>query len=239
MPKSSGLGDRFYVEGNDISGDVGALGTISGTRDTLDDTGIDKLAVERLIGMADGEIAGTAWFNPTGAHPVLASLPTASVHFMYAHGDSLGDWAANIYGKQINYDPTRAENGALSLAFTAQAAEGAPLEWGQLFSDGKETQTGPTDGASIDFGAASTDGGRAYIHVFSLTGADITIAVQESVDDAVFNDVLTAPFTGSPGAVAVVPASPNLSRYMRLRTTGTFTNAVIAVSFLRREAPEG
>ena len=48
MAKTSGLGDNCYVGGYDLSGDIGSLGKISGSVATIDVTGINKSAFERI-----------------------------------------------------------------------------------------------------------------------------------------------------------------------------------------------
>ena len=45
MAKQSGLGQRLYVGGFDISGDVGSIDNASTPTALLDVTGIDKLAI--------------------------------------------------------------------------------------------------------------------------------------------------------------------------------------------------
>ncbi len=59
MGKQSGLGDNFYIDGYDVSGDISTLDGASQPLALLDYTGVDKFAHERVPGQA-GPVPGTA-----------------------------------------------------------------------------------------------------------------------------------------------------------------------------------
>lgn len=152
MSKQSGLGDNAYVGGVDLSGDTQALSKISGSLATLDVTGINRLAFERLGGERDGGIDWTSFFNPTGAHPVLSALPTSDIQVMYCRGTALGSPAASLVAKQLNYDPNRAQSGELTVGLQTQG-NAYGLEWGNLLTAGIRTDAAATNGTSVDQGA--------------------------------------------------------------------------------------
>lgn len=60
----SGLGQRLFAAGVDISGDIGALDHIAGSIDLLDVTLLRQSAYARTGGARDGSLAFTAFFNP-------------------------------------------------------------------------------------------------------------------------------------------------------------------------------
>ncbi len=184
MSKQSGLGDNLYVGGYDLSGDTGSLSAIGGGPAALPVTGIDKSAFERFGGRRDGRIDFSSWFNPTAgqAHPVLSALPTTDVLVSYLRGTTLGNPAASVLGKQVGYDPTRGADGSLTIAVQA-VANGFGLEWGRTLTAGQETDTGAADGTGVDFDGSTAFGLQAYLHVFSFTGTDATIKLQESSND--------------------------------------------------------
>ncbi len=128
--KTTGLGDHLVVNGTDISGDVGSLDKIACPVAVLDVTGIDKPAFERLGGLRDGQIDFTAFFNPSGEHPVLSALPTTDVTVQYLHGVGSGLPSATLVAKQVNYDGTRAADGSLTLKVSAVGSDGSGLVWG-------------------------------------------------------------------------------------------------------------
>lgn len=245
MAKSSGLGDELYVMGYDLSGDTGSLSAIRGGPTALDVTGIKKGAPERIGGLRDGEIAWSAWWNAAAdqAHEVLSPLPTSDRVVTYCHGETIGAQAACLIGKQIGYDPTRGQDGSLTIALTA-VANGFGLEWGDRLTPGIRTDTDATDGASHDAGAATAHGLQAYLHVFAFDGVDATVTIQQSSDDGAgdaFAGVtsgaftqITAPRTAERIATA---GGQTVERYLRVVTTtsGGFTELSFAVVVVRNE----
>ncbi|MEU2510568.1 hypothetical protein [Streptomyces syringium] len=244
MAKQGGLGDNLYVAGYDLSGDIGSLGGISGGPAALEVTGIDKSAFERIGGLRDGKLEYTAWFNKATdrAHLRLSTLPTGDVITTYFRGTALGGASANIVAKQINYDGTRADDGAFSFAVEAQA-NGYGVEWGRSMTAGKRTDGGAANGSSVDFGTGSTTFGlQAYLHVFAFTGTDATIRIQESSDDGAgdaFANVTGGAFTqvtaGPTSERIATAAGQTVERYLRVitATTGGFSDLQFAVSVVR------
>ena len=240
MAKTTGLGDQLFVDGNNLSGDAGSIQKIGGGPAPLDVTSIDKSGFERLGGKRDGGIGFTSWFNPTGAHPVLKTLPTTDRIVTYLRGSALGAPAASCVGKQIGYDPTRSEDGSLSLVVDVQA-DGFGVEWGDAMTPGLRTDTTPTNGASVDFLAASTFGFQAYLQVLSVVGTSVTVTLQESSDNGgadPFANVVGGSFTAvtpgtAPQAQRIAASPANLERYLRVVTTGTFTSAAFVVMVVR------
>jgi hypothetical protein len=123
MAKQSGLGDNFYIGGYNISGDVGSLGGMSGGPAVQENTGIDKLAFERQGLLRSGQIEFTAFFNDAAAqeHIALKSLPLTDRIATYCRGTTLGNQAACLVGKQLNYDFSRSADGALTESVTVQS----------------------------------------------------------------------------------------------------------------------
>lgn len=243
MAKQSGLGDALYIAGYDLSGDIGAVNSIGGGPALLDVTGIDKSAFQRIGGLRDGRIDYTAFFNPAAgqAHLRLSALPTTDVILSYYRGTALGGASANLVAKQLNHDGTRADDGAFTFA-GANQGNGFGLEWGTSLTAGKRTDTTATNGSSVDFGTGSTTFGlQAYLHVFAFTGTSVTVKLQESSDDGAgdaWADVTGGGFTAATGITSqriATSSSQTVERYLRVVTTGTFTNAVFAVSVNRNE----
>lgn len=187
MAKQAGLGDNLYVGGYDLSGDIGSVQTIEASQVTNVVTGIDKSANERIGMLRDGKIAFNNFFNDaaSAAHPVLKALQAqADVHAMYARGTTLGNYAAGLIAKQLNYNLARGADASLLGSVELQASAGYALEWGRLLTAGIRTDTAATEGDGYNFGAAGTLGLIAYLQVFDVTLVDATITIQESSDDA-------------------------------------------------------
>jgi hypothetical protein len=242
MAKQSGLGDRLFVGGYDLSGDIGSLGGIAGGPDPLEVTGIDKSGMERIGGKRDGSIEFMAYFNDASgqAHPRLASLPATDVILSYCRGTTLGNAGAALVAKQLNYDGSRNEDGSLTFKVNA-LANGYGLEWGRQLTAGKRTDGSATNGTGVDFAAASSFGLQAYLQVFAFTGTSVTVKLQESSDNGggdAFADVVGGAFTIATGITTERIATSSalaVERYLRVVTTGTFSNAVFAVLVVRND----
>lgn len=238
--KTSGLGDNLYVGGYNLSGDIGAIDNISSPRGVLDDTGIDKLAYERMLSTKDGQINFSSFFNVDTAqeHPVLSVLPTTDIGVLYCRGTTLGNPSAGMIGKQVDYAPTRGADG--SFTFKVQAlANGYGLEWGKQLTAGTRTDTAATLGTSLDNGASSAFGLQAYLQVFAFTGTDVTIKLQDSADNAAWADLtagaFTAVTTGRQTQRLATSNAATVRRYLRVTTTTSagFTSAAFAVMVSR------
>ena len=243
MAKSSGLGDNFYISAFDLSNDVNSLGTVSNATSPLEMTGIDKSAVERIIGQRSGTIEFVTYFNDTSsgrAHPVLSVLPTTDKIVSYFRGTTLGNSAASMTAKQINYDGTRAADGMLTFAVQA-FSNGYGLEWGQMLTAGKRTDavaTAASSSTSIDTAASASFGGQAYLHVFAFSGTDVTIKIQDSADNASFSDVASFAFTTVTGTTQeriAIGNTATIRRYVSVATTtsGGFTSVQFAVNVVK------
>lgn len=237
MAKQSGLGDYLLIDGYDFSGDIGSIGRIGGGPAPSDVTGITSSGIERIGLLRDGGIDFTSWFNPSvdRQHDVLSTLPMSGRQATYCRGLGLGNQAASGLLKQMNYDPTRAADGAYSIAVNMQA-DGYGIEWGQQLTPGKRTDTAATNGASIDGTAATAFGMQAYLHLVAFTGTSITVTVQDSADNSSFAAITDGAFTA---ATAIgqqriqTGRTATIRRYVRVATTGTFSNAIFLVNFVR------
>lgn len=248
MAKQTGLGDNFYAGGYDLSGDTASVENVGGGPAALDITGINKSAMERVGGQRSGNIAWTSWFNTAAKaeHVALSPLPTTDVHVMYFRGTTLGDEAAAIVAKQVNYDPTRNADGVLQFNVDAQA-NAFGLEWGINLTSGITTlsSAGATTGIENVAQASSSFGLQAYLQVIGFTGTDATVIVQESSDDAsgdAYANVTGGAFTEVTAAATTerIATATNLTVEQWLRTGVTtsagFSNIQYAVMVVRNAA---
>lgn len=245
MTKSSGLGDSLFIDGYDISNDVGQVGNLSAPRQTLEVTGINKSAMERIYGRGDGVIEFMPFFNDAllHSHVALSTLPTTDRLLSYFHGSTIGFPAASVYGKQIGYDGTVGDDGAFTFSVAANA-NAYWLEWGEQLTAGKSNLTGSGALTSYDYGAAvgtTNFGLQAYLHVFAFTGTSATVAIQSSTDNAVgdaFANVTGAVFTAATARTferIQTGRTAAVERYLRVNVTGTFSNFDFAVQVVRND----
>jgi len=241
MAKQTGLGDNLYLAGYDLSGDINSLGRIATPRGVLESTGIDKSAIERLPGVRDGSIEFASFFNDATdqEHEALKTLPTTDRILTYCRGTTLGNPAAAMVGKQINYDGTRGTDGALTFTVAAES-NAYGLDWGRQLTAGKRTDAAATNGTGVDHTAVSTlFGWQAYLHVFAFAGTSVTVTLQDSADNVTFANLTGGAFAAATGRTSerlAGGAAAEVRRYVRAITSGTFTNAVFAVMFVRNEA---
>lgn len=235
--KSSGLGDNFYIGGFDLSGDVASVDSISGPQGTFDVTAINKSAHERIGGLRDGNMQFTSFFNNASnqEHAILKTLPRTDTIATYLRGTTLGNPAACVSGKQIDYAPTRDNSGALTLKVEVQA-NGFGLEWGKQITAGLRTDTTATTGAAFDDTAPSSFGGQAYFQLVAFTGTSVTIDIQSATTSG--GTYATTGLTSSALTVVgsqrvAVANTTTINEFLKVKTTGTFSNAVFAVVFVR------
>lgn len=255
MAKTSGLSLMFLASGVDLSGDTQSIDTISCPRGTFDMNGLNVAAMERIYGRRDGVMSLTSYFNPAAskAHAKWKALPTTDQDLMVGLGSTIGVGGAAMRGKQINYDGARAADGQFLLKIDAQSncsattsGFGHGLEYGRMMTARTRTDTGATNGASVDFGTGSLAFGlRAWLQVISFAGTDATIKLQESSDDGgadafanVTGGAFTAVTAGPTTERIETSGSQTVERYLRVATTtvGGFTSLVFAVMVHRNEA---
>ena len=142
MAKKAGLAQEFFVQGYDLSGDVSAINNASSPRVAQEITGINSSAIERIMPRTDGALNYNSWFNDAAGqeHVILKSLPTTDSLVLWALGGSIGDAAAMLVSKQMDYSFTRGADGSLATTVDSQG-NGQPLEWGVMLTAGKITHS--------------------------------------------------------------------------------------------------
>lgn len=237
MAKDSGIGARLLVDGFDLSGDIGAVQTIRGGPALLDLTDITQPAHHRVGGLYSGEISFNAWWDTAvgASHDVLSDLPTSDRQVIYLHRNAFGEPAAAMPAKQINYDPTRGQDGALAASVQA-LSQGSPLDWCELLTAGMQTFASAAAGTGLDDGAATAFGAAAYLHALSIASGTATVAVQDSADGVAWANVTGLAFTAVAGRTVQrleTARSATIRRHLRVNVTGTFTNLVAVVAINR------
>jgi hypothetical protein len=243
MAKQSGLGDQLFIDGYDISGDVGSVDTIATPMEPLEATGINKYAKERIVGQRDASLEFASFFNPAVGQTFqrLKLLPTTDVLATYFHGSTIGNMAFGMTGKQANYDPSRGDDGSLTFK---TAIQGTPNggNHGVMLTAGKSTLGTAGALTALDEGGAggtTNFGAQAFLQVFAFTGTSATVAIQSSSDNAVgdpFSNVTGLVFTAATGITSeriATGATQAIERYLRVNVTGTFSNLIFAVMVCR------
>lgn len=244
MAKQAALAEKLIIDGVDISGDVGSVQSISSTRQAFDVTAIDKAAHERILGKADGLIDFMAFFNDATGQEHLtlrAHGGGADRVCTYLHGATLGNMAAAIVAKQVNYDPTRSADGMLTIGVQMLGAAYG-LDLCDQVTAGLRTDTAATDGTAVDNdkAAATTRGLSAYLQIISFTGTSITVKLQDSADGSTdWQDVTGGGFAAASavGAQRIVTSlTLTVRRWLRVVSSGTFNPCTFSVVVSRAPA---
>ena len=236
MAKKSGLGNNLYISGFDLSGDIGAINNITTTRGVQDVTSINKSAHERLLTHTDSSINFNSFFNDAALaeHAALSGLPTTDRIVTFLMGSTLGDSACGLVGKQLNYDASRTADGGLTFSVEVQGT-GTPLEWGISGTAGKVTHSSATNRTSIDNSASTSNGSVAYLQSFAVSSGTCIVKVQHSSNNSDFTDLIT--FTGVTGVSSERgTSSGTVNRYLRVISSGTFSNCTFHVVLKRGTA---
>jgi|TARA_R110000751_G_scaffold97232_2_gene189239 hypothetical protein len=235
MSIKSGLNQRFYVHGNDLSGDVASITTAEGMFDEYDITDITKVAHARILGQASGRMEWSSFFNDAAgqSHAVLSAMPLTDVVVTWLLGTALGDPTFSLVSKLASaYAPTRARDGSMDISARAEGSAGAPLEEGVALTAADDTFSSASSATSIDQTAQTTLGATAVCHVLSIGSGTPTILIEDSANNSSWATLLTF------GAQAVntgkrVTSTATVDRYVRITTTGTFTDCVVVVTLRR------
>lgn len=248
MAKSNGLGMALFIDGYDLSGDVGSIQTLRSSRGDLDVTAINKYAHERIGGFRDGEVAFNAWYNPADGDPdpvgsqiALEDLPLTDAIILVCFATLLGSDVAELIGPRVEFNENRTPNGALELTTTARA-NGHGVNYGDLLTAGRRVDTGAANGTGVDGLAASSFGWTAVLQVLDFDGTDATVKIMDSADDVTYADLAGAAFdeiTAAPFSQRL-QSSPTatLRRYVRATsiTTGGFTLLDFVAAIVRYAA---
>jgi len=242
MAKTNGLNVRLYVEGYDLSGDANALSGLGYTNELLDVTTLDVSAKKRIVGIADAEISVDAFFDPASgrSHAVWTSnsgkQPTADQDVLVPMGSAVGDPCVGLVSKQGTLTTTRSPGSAIAASATYSASNGSGLDFGVMLTAHDDTHASAGSGTVVDGGAATSNGGAGYLQLLSLDSGSVTVQIQEcATEGGSYVNIVTF----STVAAAAAPASERLTmegtvkRYLKVTTTGTFSNAKIAVGFTR------
>ncbi len=188
---------NLYAGGWDLSGDVGLISRIAGGPEVLSVPTIDLRGMQRIAGRFDGSIGYNVWLNPAGAHVYLATLPTADVPMMIPIPAESAAICAMLVAKQVGYNPTFGSDLGVAFTVEALAAAGFPLEWGQLITNGKRTDTGATaSGTGIDLGVPA---GVSAVNITSSSVANPSVIVTATAHGLQTGDsVLIAGHTSTP-----------------------------------------
>lgn len=175
-----------------------------------------------------------SWTQVGGAHTLLSTLPKTDQVVTWFRGAAVGNPAASVNSKLINYDGTRGTDASLTLAVQA-IGNAFGLEWGEQLTAGARIDTTGTVGAFRDDGAGSTFGAQAYLHLLDFVGTSVDVTIQHcTTSGGTYSTLIDF---GSQTAIGSfrqsVSNTTTVNEFIKVVTTGTFTYAAFAVNFCR------
>ena len=241
MAKVSGLNVRCLVMGRDISGDANALDGMGYTQETFDVTPLNTLATKRITGRSDGNLSINCYFDAGTnlSHSTFTSdsgkLPTADQIVTAPLGITVGSDFAGLIAKEADYNVTSGVGSAITASASFSATAGVGGEFGEMLTAFDDTHSSATNGTAIDNTSSTSSGGAGYAHFLSLSSGSVIIKIQDSPDNITFTDITTFSTVGTSGVPTAerLEMTGSVGRYIRVQSSGTFTNAVIAVGFVR------
>ncbi len=239
MAKQTGMGQLLYSEGNPISNDIESF-ELSSPREQIPATGIDSSAVERLHGHASSRLAAAAYFNKaTGQAHLTWRLPAdGDVITALLMGSAIGDTAWGLVSKQVDYAGTREADGSFKFDYEA-LGNAVPLDDCESFSP--LTHSSATNGASKDDSASSSNGLIAYLHIANITGTSVQVKIEDSSTGSSGWAAVITFTTVSDGSEPIAErktATGTIKQFLRVTTTGTFSDAQFVVIYRRGTAED-
>jgi len=148
-------------------------------------------------------------------------------------GTSRGDAACGMVADQSSYNIDRSQGSAIATTVEFSTSDGAGLNWGVVLTDGPEqTDSSATNSTAVDNTSSSASGGIGLISVESIASGTATVKVQHSSDNVTFADLIT--FTGVTARTSeAISATGTVNRYVRIQSSGTFSNLVFVAQFSR------
>ena len=237
MAKVNGNNIRLYVQGDDLSGDANSLDGIGYGNTMLDVTTLDVSANKRNAGIVSGTMGVSVWFDAAAgrSHALFTAnsgaVPKTDQNVLVPMGSAEGDPSIHMVAKIANYDVETGVDTAVSASASFESNSYAP-QFGEMLTSHQDTHASTTSGGTVDSGASSADGGSAVLQVFSIASGTADMKIQHSSNGSAWSDLLT--FTAVTASTSeYVAVTGTVNRYLRCRSTNTFTDLVFAVDFAR------
>ena len=237
MAKVNGNNIRLYVQGDDLSGDANSLDGIGYGNTMLDVTTLDVSANKRIAGIVSGTMGVSVWFDAAAgrSHALFTAnsgaVPKTDQNVLVPMGSAEGDPSIHMVAKIANYDVETGVDTAVSASASFESNSYAP-QFGEMLTSHQDTHASTTSGGTVDSGASSADGGSAVLQVFSIASGTADMKIQHSSNGSAWSDLLT--FTAVTASTSeYVAVTGTVNRYLRCRSTNTFTDLVFAVDFAR------
>ena len=242
MAQLAGDHVQVLVGGYELTGDHNRI-TIDDAYKTLDATAFSDAVHKFIRGQRQMKLAHRGYVNAAAgrSHPVLKGVSVDGVVSVLVGQNAdpaAGDPVYNLLTRQEQYKTLPEINQVIPFD-AAFANRGDRSGWGVIL--GPPTSfTNTSNGNSVDGGAASSNGGAAFLHVLQAAASDTYTIVVEGADDSGFttNVVTLGTFTLDASGIGSerLALAGTISRYVRWKATRTGTagdTVRIAVALIR------
>lgn len=242
MSKLAGDHIQIVVDGYDLTGDSNSL-TVSDRRDAYDVTAFGDTVHKFIPGKRLVSIEHAGFMNTAAArsHPVLNGAAVAGVvSVLVGHNaaPASGDLMYSIGVRQGKYRSAVAAGSY--VPFAANFANIGDLGgWGQALA-ALASFTTTSNGASVDYGAATTQGGAVFLHIVQPAASDTYSIVVEGSATGAFSGEQTTLATFSLNAsargserLAIQGTIPRYARWKATRSGSAGDTVQIALNLVR------
>jgi len=224
MTARKGLFLEFWVDGYHLTADSTNV-EAGATCDEIEAGSYNNQVKQYVAGRSEGLISFSGFFNPDtgGSHAALQTMDTAKVAGVGWGNNAaptVGDIAAAMPVNQFGYKVNSELDGVI-VAEAELKSVGTALEWGTLLANSADLAATDTLD-SHDNGAASANGGAAYLFITGVTASDsIEVKIEDSPDDSTWSDLDTFTLDGSAVEAERITISGTINRYTRVTATVT------------------
>ena len=216
---------QVLVDGYDLTGDHNKI-IIDDKRKLLVAAAFSEAVEKYIPGQRQTKLQHTGYLNPAAArsHPVLSGVSISGVVSVLLGQNTdpvVGDPVYNLLTQQEMYQ-TNAQFGEV-IPFNANFTPRSGLDagWGVALAV-PVNFTNTTTGSSVDNGAASANGGAAFLHILQAAAADTyAIVVESSPDNSAWSTLATFTLNASALGSERLSLPTNIPRYLRFKATRT------------------
>lgn len=226
MPAAHGRQTRVYVNAYDLTGFYRKQETEL-TREVAESTVFGLADKTYVAGQRDGSISLEGIFDGAvdGIEQVLlAALSADPTHIVICpQGDALGNVALGMLALETKYQLESSKDDVVSLANELQSSSGRDR---LLIHHVLSTEVATGNGVSVDGGAATTNGGVAFLQVPDIAGiTNLAVVIEDSADNSSFATIATFAGVTADRSAQRVEISGTVRRYTRARWVFTGTGS--------------
>lgn len=230
---SAGRNARVYVNGYDLSSAF-ANAQSQQQQGAYDVTTFRATSKAAINGLAEGTLSLDGYYEAgTGTVDAVlaAALGGEGIAMVFADLDTIGRRGRACKAIETSYQVTAPVDGAVAVAAAIQADGGLD---GIVSLHALGAETGTVNSASVDNGAATSNGAVGYIEATAFTGTSVTVKVQHSSDNTTWADLITFTAVSAANVTERKTSSGTVNRYARhVISGGTFTSVTEVVGLAR------